>query len=252
MSYCPLKDPQVNVRRGELLKTCWAQYVMKRISYHFVGWKALNDYEKQLDLPKIRNNLIAAIRAFGGDDIQSVTRRAWNETIADSLMSQFTWTVQLKKGALRRWVSFSKSNLAKTRLITMTSTTLQSTNFKNNQQKSQQKNELDSSHWMLPLRNHNLVLKTQKGSLRQKSVVVWTFLFYAGIVNNRSQVHSSPTVKKLIAAHDMASILDILSMIAIFLNFITEYNFANPIVGNSNKLWLEIKNRWNGFVQNDF
>jgi len=43
-----------------------------------------------------------------------VTRRAWNETMADSLMSQFTWTGQLKKGGLRRWVSFSKSNLAKT------------------------------------------------------------------------------------------------------------------------------------------
>jgi len=31
---------------------------------------------------------IAAIRAFGGDDIKSVTRRAWKETMADSLMSQ--------------------------------------------------------------------------------------------------------------------------------------------------------------------
>ena len=52
---------------------------------------------------------IAAIRAFGGDDIQSVTRRAWKETMADSLMSQFTWTGQLKKGALRRWVSLSQN-----------------------------------------------------------------------------------------------------------------------------------------------
>ena len=32
MSYWPLKNPQVKVRRGELLKTCWAQYVIKRIS----------------------------------------------------------------------------------------------------------------------------------------------------------------------------------------------------------------------------
>ena len=44
---------------------------------------------------------IAAIRAFGGDDIKSVTRRAWKETMADSFMSQFTWTGQLKKGSTK-------------------------------------------------------------------------------------------------------------------------------------------------------
>jgi hypothetical protein len=58
---------------------------------------------------------IAAIRAFGGDDIKSVTRRAWKETMADSLMSQFTWTGQLKKGSTKKMgLSLEKSNLAKT------------------------------------------------------------------------------------------------------------------------------------------
>jgi|688.fasta_scaffold200644_2 hypothetical protein len=58
---------------------------------------------------------IAAIRAFGGDDIKSVTRRAWKETMADSLMSQFTWTGQLKKGSTKEMgLSLEKSSLAKT------------------------------------------------------------------------------------------------------------------------------------------
>nr|CAH0105379.1 unnamed protein product [Daphnia galeata] len=72
-------------------------------------------FEKQLDLPDIRNNLIAAIRAFGGDDIKSVTQRAWKETVADSLMSQFTWTGQLKKGSTKEMgLSLKNSSLAKT------------------------------------------------------------------------------------------------------------------------------------------
>ncbi len=63
----------------------------------------------------VYNFWIAAIRAFGGDDIKSVTRRAWKETMADSLMSQFTWTGQLKKGSTKEMgLSLSKTNLAKT------------------------------------------------------------------------------------------------------------------------------------------
>lgn len=32
--YWPPKDPQEKVRRGELLRTCWAQYAIKKISAH--------------------------------------------------------------------------------------------------------------------------------------------------------------------------------------------------------------------------
>ena len=78
------------------------------------------------------------------------------------------------------------------------------------------------------------------------------------IVHNRSPVHSSPIVKDFIAARDMASILwptlsgDIMPMTSIWRNFITEFNYANPIVGNFNELWFEIEEQWNKFVENEF
>ena len=60
---------------------------------------------------------IAALRAFGGDEIKSVTKRAWKETMQDSLMVQFTWAGQLKTGSTKETGLFLfqlKSNLAKT------------------------------------------------------------------------------------------------------------------------------------------
>jgi hypothetical protein len=39
----PPKDPQAKVRRGELLKTCWNEYAIKKISAHrkFSSWRGL-------------------------------------------------------------------------------------------------------------------------------------------------------------------------------------------------------------------
>lgn len=41
-------------------------------------------------------------------------------------------------------------------------------------------------------------------------------------------------------------------MTFIWRNFITEFNYANPIVGNFNELWFEIEGQWNKFVENEF
>jgi hypothetical protein len=34
MCYWPQKDPQAKVRRGDLLKTCWPEYAIKKLSAH--------------------------------------------------------------------------------------------------------------------------------------------------------------------------------------------------------------------------
>lgn len=56
---------------------------------------------------------IEALRALGGNNVGQVIRKCWREAMTDSLMSQFTWTGQLKPSSVKEpGLSLDKSKIA--------------------------------------------------------------------------------------------------------------------------------------------